>query len=85
MLSKSAGKADIMIFQNSWESDALVSRYLRNGSYFFAFPGEAGGGRCGHHGNYIESVIMRTSTSTTVMGEVSGAFTERLKMAAVRF
>lgn len=46
-LKAGAGKANIVFFQNNWDSFDEIASYLRPEQYFFGFPFMVGGGRNG--------------------------------------
>jgi ketopantoate reductase len=79
VLSKGAGSADILFFQNNWDDFDEIDKHLTSKQYFFGFPFMVGGGR---DENGINSVISGLKQSQTLLGERNGEMTPRLiKMA----
>ena len=82
VLSKEAGHANILFFQNNWDDFDEIQKYLAPEQYFFGFPFMVGGGR---DGNGINSVISGLKQSHTLLGERNGEITPRLKKMADSF
>lgn len=83
ILSKSAGKAHILFFQNLWTDDLdSINNYLSEQQYFFGFPFMAGGGR---DADCINSAISGLKQSHTPLGELTGEASERVKKIAKAF
>jgi len=79
ILSKGAGSAHILFFQNNWDDFDEIDKYLAPEQYFFGFPFMVGGGRDDHG---IHSVISGLKQSQTLLGERNGDTTPRLKKIA---
>jgi ketopantoate reductase len=76
-LASKSGNATIVFLQNMrLGDDELISQHLDRARYVIAYPFKAGGGRTG---NVIHSVIFGLSLSNTVLGEVDGKTTARVK------
>lgn len=73
-LSKGVGKATIVFFQNIWDTTE-IEKYLSTNQYLFGFPFMAGGGK---DETRINSIILESKYSKTIVGEVSGQQTPRL-------
>jgi ketopantoate reductase len=82
ILSKGAGNANILFFQNNWDDFDEIQKYLAPEQYFFGFPFMVGGGR---DENGINSVISGLKQSHTLLGETNGETTPRLKKMADSF
>ena len=82
VLSKGAGSANILFFQNNWDDFDEIQKYLAPEQYFFGFPFMVGGGR---DENGINSVISGLKQSYTLLGERNGETTPRLKKMADSF
>jgi ketopantoate reductase len=81
VLSKGAGKANILLFQNNWNDFDEINKYLSTEQYFFGFPFIVGGGR---DEQGINSVISGMKQANTLLGESNGENTERvMKIAGV--
>lgn len=77
-LESKTGNATIVFLQNiRIGDDALISQHLDRAQYVIAYPFKAGGGRTE---NGIDAVIFGLSLSNTVIGEVGGEKTARVKM-----
>ena len=76
VLSKSAGKAHIVFFQNNWDIFTEIDKYLKPEQYFFAFPFMVGGGR---NKNRIHCAISGLKYSNTPLGEKDGRATPRIE------
>jgi 2-dehydropantoate 2-reductase len=79
ILKESAGKAHILFFQNIWDDFEEIARYLSPEQYFFGFPFMAGG-RKDKKG--VNSIISGSKYSKTMLGEVNGKITPRVKRMA---
>jgi len=80
ILSKSAGNAHILFFQNMWVDDLnSINEYLSEEQYFFGFPFMAGGGR---DTGGIRSAISGLKQSHTPLGELNGEVSERVQKIA---
>jgi 2-dehydropantoate 2-reductase len=76
-LSAKAGKATIVFLQNMrLGDDGLIEQHLDHSRYIIAYPFKAGGGRVG---NTIDTVIFGLPLADTVIGEVDGRVTPRVK------
>jgi ketopantoate reductase len=76
-LDSKSGNATIVFLQNMRiGDDELISQHLDRARYIIAYPFKAGGGRTG---NVINSVIFGLSLSNTVLGEVDGKTTQRVR------
>jgi ketopantoate reductase len=75
ILAQSAGKADILFFQNNWWGDEKIRRYLRPEQYLFGFSRLVGGWR---KGDTIECIIFNSPGMSTLLGEKDGQLTPRL-------
>jgi len=83
VLSKSAGQAHILFFQNMWKHDFdIISDYLSPEQYLFGFPFMVGGGR---DDKCIYSAISGLKYSHTPLGELNGEITPRLQKIATAF
>ena len=82
VLSKGAGSANILFFQNNWDDFDEINNCLAPEQYFFGFPFMVGGGR---DENGINSVISGLKQSYTLLGERNGETTPRLKKMADSF
>ena len=79
-LNESAGKANIVFFQNMWISEIeKIKSYLSEEQYFLGFPFMAGGGK---DENGIHSIISGSKYSQTMLGEISGQITPRVQELA---
>ncbi|MFV0418856.1 MAG: ketopantoate reductase family protein [Dysgonomonas sp.] len=79
VLAQSAGKAHILFFQNMWNDFDEIGKYLSSERYLFGFPFMAGGGKAG---NDIQSIISGSKYSQTMLGEVNGEITPRVRKLA---
>ena len=80
ILSKSAGKAHIIFFQNMWVDDLhAIEIHLSREQYFFGFPFMVGGGR---ESDCINSAISGLKQSHTPLGELDGKTSERVQKIA---
>ena len=80
VLKESVGKAHILFFQNIWYDDLeKISKYISPGQYFFGFPFMAGGGR---NEKGLDTIISGSGYSKTMLGEVSGEITPRVRKIA---
>lgn len=80
VLKKSAGKAHILFFQNTWFSDIdTIGKHLSPEQYFFGFPFMAGGGR---DEKGIDAIISGSKYSKTMLGEADGSITPRVQRIA---
>lgn len=76
-LAEKSGGATIVFLQNMrLGDDELINRHLEKARYVIAYPFKAGGGR---EGNVIDTVIFGMSLANTVLGEVDGKTTARVK------
>lgn len=76
-LNSKAGNATIVFLQNMRiGDDELINQHLDRARYVIAYPFKAGGGR---KGNIIDTVIFGLSLTNTVIGEVDGKITARVK------
>lgn len=75
VLKASAGNANIVFFQNSWDCMDEIVGFLATGQYFFGFPFMAGGGR---DAEGIHCVISGMKYSHTPLGEANGETTPRV-------
>lgn len=83
VLSKSAGNAHILFFQNMWIDDLdSINKYLSEKQYFFGFPFMVGGGR---DAGCIYSAISGLKQSHTPLGEPNGEISERVRKIADAF
>lgn len=73
-LAQSAGKANILFFQNIWDVESIKNHFA-TGCYFFGFPFMAGGGR---KDKTIYSIIADSKYSKTMLGETNGEVTPRI-------
>ncbi len=81
VLSKGAGKANILFFQNNWDDFEEINKFLSPERYFFGFPFIVGGGR---NEQGISSVISGMKQANTLLGESNGEISERvMKIAGV--
>ncbi len=83
VLSKSAGNAHILFFQNMWIDDfESINKYIPEKQYFFGFPFMVGGGR---DTTGIHSAISGLKQSHTPLGELNGEISERVQKIAKAF
>lgn len=75
-LSKSAGKANVVFFQNNWNAFIEIDKYLTPEQYFFAFPFMVGGAK---DEKGIHCAISGLKYSHTPLGEKDGQITPRVK------
>jgi 2-dehydropantoate 2-reductase len=76
-LNTNSGEATIVFLQNlRIGDDELIARHLDRAKYIIAYPFKAGGGR---KGNVINTVIFGMSLTNTVIGEVDGMVSTRVK------
>jgi 2-dehydropantoate 2-reductase len=77
MLKNYSGTANIVFLQNMRPGDdELIAKYLDASRYFIAYPFKAGGGR---KDNLIDGVIFGMPLTNTVIGEVNGQISDRVK------
>ena len=76
VLAKSAGKANILFFQNNWDSFDEIANFLAPEQYFFGFPFMVGGG-ISEKG--INCAISGLKYSHTPIGELNGELTPRVE------
>jgi ketopantoate reductase len=76
MLAHNSGKADILFFQNNWWGDQKIRALLQPEQYFFGFSRLVGGWRTG---SAVECIIFNAPGMSTMLGEVNGSVTPRLK------
>jgi 2-dehydropantoate 2-reductase len=80
VLATSAGKANILFFQNLWKDDFdEIAKFLSPEQYFFGFPFMVGGGR---DDKSIYSAISGLKYSHTPLGELNGEITPRIQKIA---
>ncbi|MDO4789342.1 MAG: 2-dehydropantoate 2-reductase N-terminal domain-containing protein [Porphyromonas sp.] len=79
VLKESAGKANIVFFQNIWDYFDEIAGYLRPEQYFFSFPFMLGGGR---KENKVQATISGLRFSHTPIGEADGTVTDRVRAFA---
>jgi len=78
MLKKYSGSAHIVFLQNMRPGDdETIADYLDPSRYFIAYPFKAGGGR---KDNLIDGVIFGMILTNTVIGEVDGSITSRIRL-----
>jgi 2-dehydropantoate 2-reductase len=76
-LNDKTGSATIVFLQNlRIGDDELIAKSLIQSKYIIAYPFKAGGGRTE---NVIDTVIFGMSLTNTVLGEVDGTVTERVR------
>lgn len=76
-LKNYSGSAHIVFLQNMRPGDdEIIANYLDPSRYFIAYPFKAGGGR---KENLIDGVIFGMLLTNTVVGEVDGSKTSRIK------
>lgn len=75
-LSKYAGKANVVFFQNNWDAFTEIDKYLKPEQYFFSFPFMVGGGK---HEKRIYCAIFGLRYSNTPLGEKNGQITPRVE------
>lgn len=80
VLSKSAGKANVVFFQNNWDAFVEIDKYLTPEQYFFAFPFMVGGGK---DEKGIHCAISGLKHSNTPLGEKDGKRTPRVERLAM--
>lgn len=77
ILNAKAGRAMIVFLQNlRIGDDELIDQHLDHTRYVIAYPFKAGGGSAG---NTIDTVIFGIALADTVIGEVDGKVTARVK------
>jgi len=76
VLTKSAGKANVLFFQNNWDSFDEIANYLSPEQYFFGFPFMVGGGM---NEKGINCAISGLKYSHTPIGELNGELTPRIE------
>ena len=76
VLTKSVGKANILFFQNNWDSFDEIDNYLALEQYFFGFPFMVGGGM---DEKGINCAISGLKYSCTPIGELNGELTPRVQ------
>ena len=79
-LSKSAGKANIVFFQNNWDVFTEINKYLKAEQFFFAFPFMVGGGK---ENKSIHCAISGLKYSNTPLGEKDGRITPRVEKFSI--
>lgn len=79
-LSKSAGKANVVFFQNNWDVFTEIDKYLKPEQYFFAFPFMVGGGK---EDKNIHCAISGLKYSNTPLGEKDGQITPRVEKLSI--
>ena len=79
-LSKSAGKANVVFFQNNWDVFTEIDKYLKPEQYFFAFPFMVGGGK---EDKSIHCAISGLKYSNTPLGEKDGRITPRVEKLSI--
>jgi len=76
-LAAKSGSATIVFLQNMrLGDDELIQKHLDSARYVIAYPFKAGGGRAE---NVIDTVIFGMSLANTVIGEVDGKTSTRVK------
>lgn len=76
-LAAKSGNATLVFLQNMrLGDDELIQKHLAGAPYVIAYPFKAGGGRAG---NVIDTVIFGMRLANTVLGEVDGKTTARVK------
>lgn len=80
VLSKSAGKANVVFFQNNWDVFTEIDKHLMPEQYFFAFPFMVGGGK---DEKGIHCAISGLKYSHTPLGEKDGRITPRVERLAM--
>jgi 2-dehydropantoate 2-reductase len=75
-LAQNAGKSDILFFQNNWWGSEKIGTYLTPGQYFFGFSRLVGGWR---NGSAVECIIFNSPMMSSMLGEVNGKMTPRIK------
>ena len=76
VLTKSAGKANILFFQNNWDSFDEIANFLVPEQYFFGFPFMVGGGIIEKG---INCAVSGLKYSHTPIGELNGELTPRVQ------
>lgn len=76
ILSKFAGKANVVFFQNNWDAFTEIDKYLKPEQYFFAFPFMIGGRK---DDKSIHCAISGLKYSNTPLGEKDGRITPRVE------
>ncbi|HWQ46388.1 MAG TPA: 2-dehydropantoate 2-reductase N-terminal domain-containing protein, partial [Longilinea sp.] len=76
LLKPIAGKTDILFFCNLWKGLDEIAAVLKPSQYYLGYPFKAGGGR---DENGIHTVIFGTPFTETVIGEVNGQHSQRVK------
>lgn len=79
-LSKYAGKANVVFFQNNWDTFNEIDKYLKPEQYFFAFPFMVGGGK---DEKGIHCAISGLKYSNTPLGEKDGRITSRVEKLSI--
>lgn len=79
VLAQSAGRANILFFQNSWNDFDEIPTYLSPEHYFFGFPFMVGGGKSDKG---INSAISGSKYSGSLLGELNGTITPRVQKMA---
>jgi len=82
ILADSAGQSNIVFFQNIWDDFDEIAVYLSHDRYFFGFPFMVGGGR---DESGIHCAISGMKKSYTLLGELDGKITPRVKKIAEAF
>ena len=80
ILSKSAGKANVVFFQNNWGVFTEIDKYLKPEQYFFAFPFMVGGGK---EDKSIHCAISGLKYSNTPLGEKDRRITPRVEKFSI--
>lgn len=76
VLKPIAGLIDILFFSNLWDGLDQIAAALTPDQYFLGYPFKAGGGR---DKNGIDTVIFGTIFTETLLGELSGEISPRVK------
>ncbi len=76
ILKPIAGMMDILFFSNLWDGLEQIAAVLEPSQYFLGYPFKAGGGRVG---NSIDTVIFGTAFTETLIGELDGTTSQRIK------
>ncbi len=76
LLSGQTGKANILFFQNNWFGDISIRKFVNSSDYLFGFSRVIGGWK---KDNVIECIIFSSRGMNTMIGEVDGKETPRIK------
>lgn len=79
-LSKYAGKANVVFFQNNWNMFDEIDKYLKSEQYFYAFPFMVGGSK---DEQGIHCAISGLKYSNTPLGEKDGRITSRVEKLSI--